>query len=101
MLFVLCLCLYGISTVVFEIFQSQYLGMLVYDAHAEDNDTGITGIVDYSFLVPGQGYVQQTPAFGINPVTGVIRAEKVYDREGPEPRYVVSKKIINLARFKN
>ncbi|XP_041362430.1 cadherin-87A-like [Gigantopelta aegis] len=72
-----------------SVLESQYLGMLVYDAHAEDNDTGTTGLVDYSFLVPGQGYVAKTPAFRINPVTGVIRAEIVYDREGPEPRYVL------------
>lgn len=69
-------------------FQSQYLGMLVYDVHAEDGDKGSNGIIDYGFYYDGQ-YTNRTPEFRMNRVTGVIRAEIVYDREAVD-RYTVS-----------
>jgi hypothetical protein len=64
--------------------QSQYTGMLIYDCKANDLNTGQAGIVDYAFnvLVNDQPkLVQNTSEFRINPVTCIIRAEIVFDRE--------------------
>lgn len=69
--------------------QEQYLGMIVYDVEATDEDTGINSIVDYSFETAQGDNVTRTPDFMINPITGVIRAERVFDREERE-RYTVS-----------
>ncbi|XP_067670802.1 cadherin-87A-like [Haliotis asinina] len=63
-----------------EVLESQYLGLLVFDAHAEDNNSGRNGIVEYYFQ-DGNATVSNTGEFSINRVTGVIRAEIVYDRE--------------------
>lgn len=68
------LCLFFIS------FQSQYLGMYVYQVKAQDPDQGPSGLMTYSFLVD-KTITQKTADFMINPVTGVIRAETVFDRE--------------------
>ena len=62
--------------------------MLVYDVEAKDSDRNDNGIVDYGFYVNGV-YTTFTNEFRINPITGVIRAEKVYDRETRD-RYLVS-----------
>ncbi|XP_071106393.1 cadherin-87A-like [Haliotis cracherodii] len=70
-----------------EVLESQYLGMLVYDVEAVDSDNSDSGIVDYGFYYLGN-YTIKTPEFSINPVTGVIKAEIVYDREAV-PRYVL------------
>lgn len=72
--------------------QSQYLGMLVYDVHAKDADRGDNGIVDYGFYDNGI-YTTATNAFMINSITGVIRAQRVYDREETD-RYVVSRQSL-------
>lgn len=61
--------------------------MLVYDVEAEDLDSGSNGMVDYMFYT-SNGTTVATPEFRINPITGVIRAERVYDREEID-RYVV------------
>ncbi|XP_055876321.1 cadherin-87A-like [Biomphalaria glabrata] len=66
---------------VISVLESQYDGMLVYGAKAVDNNTGPNGIVDYFFVVNQNELVSATPEFRINQVTGVIRAEIVYDRE--------------------
>ncbi|KAK7507306.1 hypothetical protein BaRGS_00001241 [Batillaria attramentaria] len=71
-----------------DVLESQYLGMLVYDCKATDRNPGNAGIIDYSFNVR-QDLVQKTPEFRINPVTCIIRAEMVYDREQVES-YVVT-----------
>ncbi|XP_046569688.1 cadherin-87A-like isoform X3 [Haliotis rubra] len=63
-----------------EVLESQYLGLLVFDAHADDNNSGRNGIVEYYFQ-DGSAIVSNTGEFSINRVTGVIRAEIVYDRE--------------------
>ncbi|ESO87059.1 hypothetical protein LOTGIDRAFT_229249 [Lottia gigantea] len=63
-----------------DVLESQYLGMLVYDCHAIDDDKGQSGIVDFGFIHDGK-FTNQTAEFHINSVTGVIRAEIVYDRE--------------------
>ncbi|XP_067673629.1 cadherin-87A-like [Haliotis asinina] len=70
-----------------EVLESQYLGMLVYDVEAVDDDNSNSGIVDYGFYYLGT-YTTRTPEFSINPVTGVIKAEIVYDREA-RSRYVL------------
>lgn len=62
--------------------------MLVYDVSARDLDSGVNGIVDYSFIYDGHS-TQRTPEFRINKATGVIHAEIVYDRENVN-QYVVS-----------
>ena len=69
-------------------FQSQYRGMLVYDCRAHDVNSGNAGIIDYSFNV-NQSLVGATNEFRINPVTCIIRAQIVYDREQVDS-YVVS-----------
>nr|XP_034314660.1 cadherin-87A isoform X2 [Crassostrea gigas] len=63
-----------------NVLEEQYLGMLVYDVEAKDSDRNDNGIIDYGFYVNGV-YTTITNEFRINPITGVIRAEKVYDRE--------------------
>ncbi|KAK6187126.1 hypothetical protein SNE40_005218 [Patella caerulea] len=63
-----------------DVLESQYYGMFVYDCHAEDGDDGPSGIIDYGFMHGGI-FTNQTKEFHINRVTGVIRAEIVYDRE--------------------
>lgn len=63
--------------------------MLVYDVEAKDSDRNDNGIIDYGFYVNGV-YTTITNEFRINPITGVIRAEKVYDRETRD-RYLVMK----------
>ncbi|XP_060576432.1 cadherin-87A-like isoform X2 [Ruditapes philippinarum] len=62
------------------VLEEQYNGMLVYDVSARDEDSGVNGLVDYSFIYNGID-TQATPDFKINKVTGVIQAEIVYDRE--------------------
>lgn len=66
--------------------------MLVYDVEAKDSDRNDNGIIDYGFYVNGV-YTTITNEFRINPITGVIRAEKVYDRETRD-RYLVMKDFI-------
>lgn len=61
--------------------------MLVYDISARDEDSGVNGVVDYSFIYNGET-LQATPEFKINKLTGVIQAEIVYDREKVD-KYVV------------
>ncbi|XP_064617342.1 cadherin-87A-like [Liolophura sinensis] len=63
------------------VLEEQYLGMIVYDVEAKDDDTGVNSIVDYSFETALGDNVTRTPEFRINPITGVIRAERVFDRE--------------------
>ncbi|XP_033755014.1 LOW QUALITY PROTEIN: cadherin-23-like [Pecten maximus] len=70
-----------------NVLESQYLGMLVYDVHASDSDRGVNGMVDYGFYHNGV-YTTATPEFMINSITGVIRAQRVYDREEVD-RYVL------------
>ncbi|XP_021356989.1 cadherin-23-like isoform X1 [Mizuhopecten yessoensis] len=70
-----------------DVLESQYLGMLVYDVHASDADRGVNGVVDYGFYHNGL-YTTATPEFMINSITGVIRAQRVYDREETD-RYVL------------
>ncbi|KAL5017401.1 hypothetical protein ScPMuIL_006990 [Solemya velum] len=67
------------------VLESQYLGMLVYEVLARDRDSGLNGVVDYGFYDLGV-FTRNTSEFRINSVTGVIRAEIVYDRE-KEDRY--------------
>ena len=74
-------------------FQSQYLGMIVYDVHASDSDNGNNGIIDYGFFDKGV-FKNQTDEFQINSITGVISARIVFDREQVD-RYVVSIVIKN------
>lgn len=68
------------DNIIVPVLESQYLGMYVYQVRAEDPDTGPSGLLTYSFLVD-QRSAQTTGDFRINPVTGVIRAERVFDRE--------------------
>lgn len=68
--------------------------MLVYDVEAKDSDRNDNGIIDYGFYVNGV-YTTITNEFRINPITGVIRAEKVYDRETRD-RYLVLKGLHRL-----
>ncbi|XP_050390915.1 cadherin-87A [Patella vulgata] len=63
-----------------DVLESQYYGMFIYDCHAEDDDDGPSGVIDYGFMHGGV-FTNQTKEFHINRVTGVIRAEIVYDRE--------------------
>ena len=74
--------------VLFLYSQEQYNGMFIYDVSARDVDTGINGVVDYMFIDGGEE-TQKTDAFQINPTTGVIHAEIIYDRE-TKAKYVVS-----------
>ncbi|XP_052263419.1 protocadherin Fat 4-like isoform X2 [Dreissena polymorpha] len=69
------------------VLEEQYDGMLIYDVSARDEDTGNNGIVDYSFMYNGV-QTQETPDFKINRVTGMISANRTYDRE-TQPRYVL------------
>nr|XP_022319460.1 cadherin-23-like isoform X1 [Crassostrea virginica] len=69
-----------VDNMTINVLEEQYLGMLVYDVEAKDSDRNDNGIVDYGFYVNGV-YTTFTNEFRINPITGVIRAEKVYDRE--------------------
>ena len=62
--------------------------MIVYRVVAVDFDTGRNGVVEYMFVHEGQETVI-TPEFQINPITGVITARIIYDREKTD-RYVVS-----------
>ncbi|CAL1530727.1 unnamed protein product [Lymnaea stagnalis] len=66
---------------VIYVLESQYDGMLVYASKANDTDVGPNGIVDYYFLANGGMLVSNTSEFNMNRVTGVIRAEVVFDRE--------------------
>ena len=66
--------------------------MYIYDVSARDVDNGLNGVIDYMFIDGGQE-TQKTDAFQINPTTGVIHAEIIYDRE-TTPKYVVSKLYI-------
>ncbi|XP_071128543.1 cadherin-87A-like isoform X4 [Mytilus edulis] len=70
-----------------SVLENQYLGMIVYDVHAEDSDKGNNGIIDYGFFAGGI-FTNQTNEFLINSITGVISARIVYDRE-KVPRYVL------------
>ncbi|XP_052071538.1 protocadherin Fat 4-like isoform X2 [Mytilus californianus] len=70
-----------------SVLENQYLGMIVYDVHAEDSDKGNNGIIDYGFFAGGI-FTNQTDEFLINSITGVISARIVYDRE-QVPRYVL------------
>ncbi len=72
-----------------DMFQSQYLGMMVFDVHANDSNSGRNGIVEY-FLQDAEHVVSNTGEFSINSVTGVIRAEMIFDRETVD-RYTVRK----------
>ncbi|XP_012934695.1 cadherin-87A isoform X2 [Aplysia californica] len=62
------------------VLESQYEGMLVYDAKAKDENKGPNGIVNYYFI-HNSNLVSNTSEFRINRVTGVIRAEVIFDRE--------------------
>ncbi|XP_074648131.1 cadherin-87A-like isoform X2 [Tubulanus polymorphus] len=62
------------------VLENQYLGMLIYQVLAIDDDEGPSGQITYGFMY-GDTFVSATPEFRINPITGVIRAEQVYDRE--------------------
>lgn len=68
------------DNLVVPVLESQYLGMYVYQVKAQDPDQGPSGLMTYSFLVD-KTITQKTADFMINPVTGVIRAETVFDRE--------------------
>ncbi|KAL3876984.1 hypothetical protein ACJMK2_034754 [Sinanodonta woodiana] len=70
-----------------DVLEEQYLGMIVYTVSAVDEDSGKNGIVDYSFFQDGK-YTTKTKEFEINSITGVIQAERVYDRE-EQDRYVL------------
>ncbi|KAK3593636.1 hypothetical protein CHS0354_025527 [Potamilus streckersoni] len=70
-----------------DVLEEQYLGMIVYIVSAVDEDSGKNGIVDYSFFQDGK-YTTKTKEFEINSITGVIQAERVYDRE-KQDRYVL------------
>ena len=74
--------------------QTQYRGMLVYDVKAVDDDTGVNGILDYSFIYEGKT-ANSTPEFRINSVTGVISAKVRFDRE-TQDRYVVSRQLMQI-----
>ncbi|XP_070186154.1 cadherin-87A-like isoform X2 [Littorina saxatilis] len=63
-----------------EVLESQYRGMLVYDCQATDLNSGLAGIIDFSFNVQ-RNLTPTTSQFRINPITGVITAEVVFDRE--------------------
>ena len=67
--------------------QSQYEGMLVYNAKADDTNVGKSGVVDYYFL-DGDNLSSKTAEFRINRVTGVIRAEVEFDREEQDTYFV-------------
>ncbi|XP_056018521.1 cadherin-87A-like [Ostrea edulis] len=69
-----------VDNMTITVLEEQYLGMLVYDVQAVDADRNDNGIIDYGFYVNGI-YTTVTNEFRINSITGVIRAEKVYDRE--------------------
>ncbi|KAJ8318933.1 hypothetical protein KUTeg_004024 [Tegillarca granosa] len=71
-----------------EVLESQYLGMLVFQVSARDDDRGTNGLIDYGFSVGNQTLSATSPEFRINPLTGVIRAERVFDREERD-RYVL------------
>lgn len=63
--------------------------MLVYDVEVKDFDRNDNGIIDYGFYVNGV-YIIIINEFRINLIIGVIRVEKVYDREIRD-RYLVMK----------
>lgn len=60
--------------------QSQYKGMVVYQVRAESPDTGPKGRIKYMFLASSLTS-QSTKEFYINPITGVISALRIFDRE--------------------
>lgn len=66
--------------------------MLVYDVEVKDFDRNDNGIIDYGFYVNGV-YIIIINEFRINLIIGVIRVEKVYDREIRD-RYLVMKDFI-------
>lgn len=76
-----------IQNMTISVLESQYLGMIVYDVHAEDVDRGDNGVIDYYFYVNGNN-IDHTDEFYINPITGVITARVVLDRE-QRSRYVL------------
>jgi len=82
-----------IANMTIKVLESQYRGMLVYDAKAEDDDTGQNGKIDYFFIYEGQT-TDRTPEFRINRVTGMIRAQVIFDRERV-PRYVLLLKAVD------
>lgn len=55
----------------------------MYHVHARDDDSGDNGKVDYGLYYNGE-LTQKTPEFMINKITGVLRAEREYDREETE-----------------
>ena len=55
---------------------------------AKDDGEGDNGLITYGFYYNNQ-FVAETPNFRINPITGIITARAVYDRETRD-EYVVS-----------
>ena len=56
--------------------------------NAVDDDVGVYGLVTYGFWY-NDGFRARTPEFVINPITGVITADAVFDREAKDT-YTVS-----------
>ncbi|CAI9717000.1 cadherin-87A-like isoform X1 [Octopus vulgaris] len=65
---------------VINVLESQYKGMFVYRVRAESPDTGPKGRIKYMFLASSLTS-QSTNEFYINPLTGVISALRIFDRE--------------------
>ena len=68
--------------------QNQPMGTNVVQVTARDSDVGINGMVGYSFDVNGE-MVNKTDDFSINSITGVISAQREFDREQKHV-YIVS-----------
>uniref|UniRef100_A0A0L8G475 Cadherin domain-containing protein n=1 Tax=Octopus bimaculoides TaxID=37653 RepID=A0A0L8G475_OCTBM len=65
---------------VINVLESQYKGMFIYQVRAESPDTGPKGRIKYMFLASSLTS-QSTNEFYINPITGVISALRIFDRE--------------------
>ncbi|XP_013394251.1 cadherin-87A-like, partial [Lingula anatina] len=63
-----------------EVLENQYVGLVVTDKpYAVDDDDGPSGKITYGFY--DNRFVKETPEFTINPITGVISAKVIFDRE--------------------
>ncbi|GAB1602787.1 cadherin-87A-like isoform X1, partial [Argonauta hians] len=65
---------------VVNVLESQYKGMFVYQVKAESPNRGPNGQIKYMFRVRASTS-QSTEEFYINPITGVISALRIFDRE--------------------
>ena len=72
--------------------------MEIQQVNAVDDDVGVYGLVTYGFWY-NDGFRARTPEFVINPITGVITADAVFDREAKDTYTVSQDKSLSKPQF--